>query len=88
VGVRTTVDLPDDVHTLLRSLARSQGRSFSETVAEILRHAVLPSRAASLRHDEVTGLVTADVGRPITAEEAATYDDDEIDELLADGDLT
>lgn len=80
--MRTTVDLPDDVHTLLRSLARSQGRSFSETVTDILRGALLPTKPARLYTDEKTGLLVADIGRPITNEDVAALDDEELDEQM------
>ena len=36
-GVRTTIDLPDELHEPAQAIARDTGRTVSETVADIGR---------------------------------------------------
>jgi predicted DNA-binding protein len=36
--MRTTVELPDDRHERLTSLARDRGTTLSRTVADLVRH--------------------------------------------------
>jgi predicted transcriptional regulator len=73
--VRTTIDLPDDLLELARELAHEQHRSMSDVIAELVR--------LGLRRDRVDiatsgrGLPVVSVGRPITAEDVRSLDDDE-----------
>jgi len=73
--MRTTIDLPTDLHELARQLAHEGNRSMSEVIATLIRQ--------GLRRDEPTisvgvrGLPQVSVGRPITAEDVRSLDDDE-----------
>ena len=82
--MRTTIDLPEDLHTLTRSLARSEGKTLSELISDILRGVLLPSREPRVFRDELTGLLVADIGRPVTDEDVIAMEEEEIDELLKD----
>ena len=73
--MRTTIDLPDDLHDLARHVAHEGNRSMSEVIAELirlgLRHEV-PGLAAGSR-----GLPVVSLGRPITAQDVRSLDDDQ-----------
>jgi predicted transcriptional regulator len=72
--MRTTVDLPDDIHELARQLAHNGNQSMSEVITELIRLGIrrdTPSVDTSSR-----GLPTVSVGRPITAEDVRSLDDD------------
>lgn len=73
--MRTTIDLPDDLHDLARHLAHEGNRSLSDVVAELIRQ--------GLRHEAAEmalgsrGLPVVAIGRPITAQDVRSLDDDE-----------
>lgn len=72
--MRTTVDLPDDLHALARELAHQQNRSLSEVVAELIRlglHRHGPEMKSTGR-----GLPQISVGRPVTSEDVRSLDDE------------
>ncbi len=73
--VRTTVDLPDDLHELARQIAHQTGRSMSEVIAELVRSGLrreAPEIPVSRR-----GMPAIAVGRPVTAEDVRSLDDAE-----------
>jgi len=73
--MRTTIDLPADIHALARQLAHDGKRSISEVVTELIRlglqggQAEVPSTAA--------GLPQVTVGRSVTSEDVRSLDDEE-----------
>lgn len=78
--MRTTIDLPDDLHRIALALARHNRRSLSGTVAELMRRG-LESRAAeppapAYRRDDDTGLPVVRSKRPITPEDVKALDDE------------
>jgi len=76
--MRTTVDLPDDLHRAAVSLARDRGESLSKTVTELVRRALTPAGISDKVHaDETTGLPVVWVGRPVTTEMVRAAVDDE-----------
>lgn len=72
--MRTTVDLPDDLHELARQLAHDSGRSMSEVVAELIRRGLARPTVAPAQSRR--GMPTVSVGRPITAEDVRALDDE------------
>lgn len=75
--MRTTIDLPDDLHRAATLIARDRRQSLSRTVASLLRSALTaeqPNRSVEV--DEETGLPTLHVGKQIAAEDVATAVDD------------
>jgi plasmid stability protein len=74
--MRTTLDLPDDLHRHARAIARDTGRSLSAVVADLLRRALRDEPAASLGRDPRTGLPTLDLGTPVTTEMVRDLEDD------------
>lgn len=81
--MRTTIDLPEDLHRIALSLARHNGRSLSQTVAELLRQA-LETPATRLgeeerppyRIDSLTGLPVVRSPRPVTIEDVKALEDE------------
>jgi hypothetical protein len=72
--VRTTLDLPDDIHELARQVAHDSGRSLSEVVSELIRLGLRRQRPEPAR--SVRGIPMTSVGRPVTAEDVRALDDD------------
>jgi len=76
--MRTTVDLPDDLHRAATSLARDRGQSLSQTVSELMRQALRPETEGDrVGIDPVTGLPLVCLGTPITTEMVRTAVDEE-----------
>jgi hypothetical protein len=75
--MRTTIDLPEDLHRMAKAVARDQGRTFSETVVVLLRRALGEGMSVETTMDELTGLPTIRVGRIVTSDDARTLEDDE-----------
>jgi hypothetical protein len=74
--VRTTLDLPEDLHRIATSLARDQGTSLSEAVTNLLRRAIGTPGTAEVSMSERTGLSTIRLGRPITSDDVRALDDE------------
>ena len=75
--MRTTVDLPDDIHRLAQAIARDSGSSLSETIARLLRAALAGSGTVRVTASPRTGLQVASVGRVVTSEDVRSLDEDE-----------
>jgi len=75
--VRTTIDLPDDLHRLVKAIARDQGISSSEAVAMLLRRAIGTPGAAEVLPSDRTGLRVLRLGRTITDEDVRSLDDEQ-----------
>lgn len=75
--MRTTIDLPPDLHDAARAIARDRGTTLSATVAELLRRGLGQPSKVEFGRSEVTGLPTFSVGWPITDEDVRSLDDDE-----------
>lgn len=81
--MRTTIDLPDDLHRILTSLARHTGRSLGQTVAELVRRGLEAPAATGVRdaaavyrvHPE-TGLPVVASRQPLTEDDVRALDDD------------
>lgn len=72
--MRTTVDLPDDLHELARELAHQQSKTFSDVVVELIRLGLRPAPAPD--RPSTRGLPRISVGRRITAEDVRTLEDE------------
>lgn len=76
--MRTTIDLPEDLHRLTTAIARDAHTTLSETVTRLLRSALTAPGPSRVRTDEVTGLRVLALGRgPVTSEDVRSLDDDE-----------
>ena len=73
--MRTTVDLPDDLHELARQLAHEANRSMSDVIAELMRLGLHRGRTEVPRSRR--GMPVVSVGRPVTTEDVRSLDDEE-----------
>lgn len=75
--MRTTVALPDDLHRQVMSVARDTSRTFSETIADLLRRGLGQGGPSQLTQSGRTGLPVVHLGKVITTEDVRALDDDE-----------
>lgn len=79
-NMRTTIDLPEDLHRIAVSLARHNRRSLSRTVADLMRRGlqshVGEAAPPAYRVDDQTGLPVVSSKRPITPEDVKRLDDE------------
>lgn len=75
--MRTTIDLPDDLHRVATAIARDQGTSLSETVATLIRRALGAVTEKEVSTSHRTGLPVIRLGRPITSEDVRALDDEQ-----------
>lgn len=74
--MRTTVDLPADLHAQVVAIARDTHRTLSETVALLMRRGLGEGKTTSLTHSAATGLPVMRLGRIITTEDVRALEDD------------
>jgi hypothetical protein len=78
--MRTTIDLPNDLHAIITSLAAHTRRSLSQTAAELIRRGLRApeggAEASVVRISRVTGLPVLRSARPITPEDVKALEDE------------
>jgi hypothetical protein len=78
--MRTTVDLPEDLHSIVSSLAVHTKRSMSQTAAELIRRGlsapVVATGAAVFTVDAKTRLPVVKSSRVITPEDVKALEDE------------
>jgi hypothetical protein len=75
--MRTTIDLPDDLHRAATLLARDQHQTLSRTVSDLLRAALAGQGGGTVAEmDGETGLPLVRLGRRITADDVASLQDE------------
>jgi len=74
--MRTTIDLPDDLHQIVSAVARDRHQTLSQTVSDLLRRAFRTNPDAPLETDHRTGLPTVRLGHPVTSEDVRRLEDD------------
>lgn len=78
--MRTTIDLPADLHQAVVSIAAHSRKSMNQTVAELIRrglaHPSAPAGGGAYRLDERTGLPSIRSPRPVTAEDIRALEDE------------
>lgn len=75
--MRTTIDLPDDLHRRAEAIARDTSRTLSETLADLVRRGLGDDQLSKLVRSERTGLMVIHGGRVITSEDVKSLDDEE-----------
>ena len=76
-GVRTTIDLPDDLHKQAQAIARDTHRTLSETVADLIRRGLGAGSTAAISIDPRTGLPLVSVGTVVTSEDVRSLEDEQ-----------
>ena len=76
LGVRTTIDLPDDLHKQALAIARDTHRTLSETVADLMRRGLRAGSNAAISKDPRTGLPLVSVGTVVTSEDVRSLEDE------------
>jgi predicted transcriptional regulator len=76
-GVRTTIDLPDDLHKQASAIARDTHRTLSQTVADLMRRGLGAGSTAAISKDARTGLPLVRIGTVITSEDVRSLEDEE-----------
>jgi Arc/MetJ family transcription regulator len=75
-GMRTTVDLPAELHAQVLAIARDTHRTLSETVAYLMRRGLGEGHTASVGHSPATGLPVVHLGRVISTEDVRSLEDE------------
>ena len=81
--MRTTIDLPTDLHDAVTSIAAHSRKSMNQTVADLIRRglAQAPQAADEARRkgpriDAATGLPLIRSSRPVSAEDVRALEDE------------
>lgn len=77
--MRTTVDIPENLHRIAIGLARHTGRSLSEAIVDLMRRGLESGATSSagkpFEIHAATGLPVARSNRPITADDVKAVED-------------
>lgn len=76
VLVRTTIDLPEDLHKQAQAIAHDTARTLSETVADLMRRGLEHGEGAGISQSSRTGLPVLHLGRVITSEDVRSLEDE------------
>ncbi|KAA0080844.1 antitoxin [Mycolicibacterium sp. P9-64] len=74
--MRTTIDLPEELHKQALAIARDTHRTLSETVADLIRRGLGAGTPTSMSTDPRTGLPVVSVGTIVTSEDVRSLDDE------------
>ena len=76
VLMRTTIDLPEDLHRLAKAIAHDQGLTLSAAVVALLRRALGQNQTLAVTADPATGLPSVRIGRTITSEDVRSLEEE------------
>jgi hypothetical protein len=74
--VRTTLDLPEDLHAVATAIARDAGTSLSEVVTRLLRAGLGTEGPVRVSISPRTGLKVGSFGRVMTSDDVRALDDE------------
>ena len=75
--MRTTIDLPDDLHAQAMAISRDTHQSLSQTVAGLIRRGLSTGSTQEIAISAHTGLPVVHLGRTITTEDVRRLEDEE-----------
>lgn len=78
--MRTTIDLPDDLHRIATSLARHTKRSLGQIVAELMRRG-LEASANGTAEPQAVYRIDAETGLPVIVGASRIMTDDDVSAL-------
>lgn len=76
-GMRTTLDIPDDLHAQAVAIARDTHQSLSQTISGLIRRGLTSGVRGEIERSARTGLPVVHVSRTITSEDVRRLEDDE-----------
>jgi Arc/MetJ family transcription regulator len=76
--MRTTIDLPEDLHAQAVAIARDTHQSLSQTVAALIRRGLSSGGPRESARSNRTGLPVAHLGKTITSEDVRRLEDDDL----------
>ncbi len=76
-GMRTTIDLPDELHEQALAIAQDTRCTLSETVADLIRRGLRAGSTAAISLDPRTGLPLVSVGTVVTSEDMRSLEDED-----------
>jgi hypothetical protein len=74
--MRTTVDLPDDLHQRAKAFAQDRGLTFGQSIVLLLRRGFGEGGSADVSADATTGLPLVRLGATVTSEDLRALDDE------------
>lgn len=75
--MRTTIDLPDDLHAQAVAIARDTHQTLSQAVSLLIRRGLSSGSPGEPARSPVTGLPVTHLGRLITSEDVRRLEDDD-----------
>lgn len=75
--MRTTIDLPDDLHAQAAAIARDTRQTLSQAVSLLMRRGLNSGSQSEPATSPLTGLPVAHLGRVITTEDVRQLEDDD-----------
>jgi hypothetical protein len=76
--MRTTIDIPEDLHKQAQAIARDTRRTLSETVVDLMRRGLgAPNSNTAISIDPRTGLPLVSIGTIVTSEDVRSLEDEE-----------
>jgi Arc/MetJ family transcription regulator len=77
VRMRTTIDIPEDLHAQAAAIARDTHQTLSQAVTGLIRRGLGSGCPGEVRRSVRTGLPVAHLGRTITSEDVRRLEDDD-----------
>jgi predicted transcriptional regulator len=74
--MRTTIDLPDDLHQRAKAIARDTDRSLGDVVATLMRRGLEADGPRDVAVSADTGLPIVTLGRVVTSDDVRALDDE------------
>jgi hypothetical protein len=75
--MRTTLDIPDDLHAQAVAIARDTHQTLSQTVTGLIRRGLGSGQPGEVVRSARTGLPVAHLGKAITSEDVRRLEDDD-----------
>jgi len=77
-AMRTTIDLPEDLHRIATSLARHNKRSLGQVVAELMRRGLDAAPASRVEEPKAAYRIDEDTGLPVVIGATRVMTDDDV----------
>jgi hypothetical protein len=75
--VRTTIDIPDDLHSQAVAIARDTHQTLSQAVVLLMRRGLGSGQPGEVATSGRTGLPVVHLGKTITSEDVRRLEDDD-----------